>query len=301
VTSLEVAGRTVEVSKPDKVLFPDAGFTKLDLARYHERVAPLMLPQLAERPLVVQRFPDGVGADGFYQKDVPDHYPDWIRRVELPKQDGTVTQIVCEDAATLVYLADQACVTLHVFCSRVDRVRFPDQLVFDLDPSTDDLGPVRSAAALLREACAELGVTAFVKTSGSRGLHVHVPLDRSDDYDEARGLARDLAAAVAERDPDHLTTEQRKERRGDRVFLDILRNAYGQHVVAPYAVRARAEAPVAVPLDWDEATGADFHPRRYTLDNVFRRLSQKSDPWERFAHHAVSASVVRRRVSRRGS
>lgn len=301
MTTVEVGGRALEVSKPDKVLFPDGGFTKLHLARYHERVAPLMLPHLADRPLVVERFPDGVEEGGFFQKDVPGHYPDWIRTVEVPKEDGTVTQVVCDDAATLVYLADQACVTLHVFCSLVDRIRHPDQIVFDLDPSTDDLAPIRSGASLLREVFDEHGVTSFVKTSGSRGLHVHVPLDRSDEYEAARALARDVAAIVAERDPDRLTTEQRKDKRGDRVFLDTVRNAYGQHVVAPYSVRARPEAPVAVPLDWDEATSSDFRPRRYTLGNAFRRLSQKQDPWEGFARHAVSASSVRGRISRGGS
>lgn len=298
MTGIDVAGRTVEISRPDKVLFPEGGQTKLDLARYHERVAPLMLPHLADRPLVVQRYPDGVGEEGFYQKEVPEHYPDWIRRVELPKQDGTVTQVVADDAATLVYLADQACITVHVFCSRADRIRAPDQIVFDLDPSTDDLGRIRSGAALVRGVLAEVGVTSFVKTSGSRGLHVHVPLDRSADYDEARALAREVADVAARRDPDRLTTEQRKDERGDRVFLDVLRNAYGQHVVAPYSVRARPDAPVAVPLDWGEATSADFRPRRYTLENVFRRLAQKDDPWDGFARHAVSVAAVRDRLRR---
>lgn len=280
---LELDGREVEISRPEKILFPDAGLTKSDLVEYYRKVADRMLPHLRHRPLTLQRFPDGIDEEGFYQKEIGDHFPDWIERLEVEKKEGgTVTQVVCGDAATLVYLADQAAVTLHTWLSREDRLQRPDRIVFDLDPPESGKGGfdlVRAGARAYRELLEELGLAPFVMTTGSRGLHVTVPIERRQDFDEVRELARDASELLARRDPERFTTARSKEERGGRLFLDYLRNAYGQTGVAPYAVRARPEAPVATPLDWNELYDGELGPRSYTVDNLFRRLGQKEDPW----------------------
>jgi bifunctional non-homologous end joining protein LigD len=293
--TVTVDGHRIALSKPDKVLFPDAGLTKGDLVDYYRRIAPVALPHWRGRALSMQRFPDGIGAEGFFQKDVPDHFPDWIARAALPKQGGTVTYVVAESAATLVYLADQGCVTPHLSLARADRPNHPDRLVLDLDPSDRDFAKVQRAARLVRGLLDALDMACFVQTTGSRGLHVVVPLDRSADFEQARLFARAAAERLAARHPDLLTVEQRKDRRGDRVFVDYLRNAYGQTSVAPYAVRAIAGAPVATPLHWREAGAGDLEPRRYTIRNIFRRLAQTDDPWEPIFRCRYSVAAAHKR------
>lgn len=276
---IEIDGHEIALSNTDKILFPKAKVSKGDLIDYYRRIAPTMLPRIAGRPLSLERYPDGVEAGGFMQKNASDYFPDWIRRARLAKEDGNVDHVVAEDAATLVYLANQACVTLHVGLARTDRVDHPDFMVLDLDPSDDDFGKVKRAARDGRALLEEVGLTSFVQTTGSRGLHVWVPLDRAEPFDEVRDLASGLADALVARAPDERTTAQRKSNRGDRVFIDIARNAYGQTVVAPYSVRARPEASVATPLHWHELDSPDLEPRRYTVRNMFRRLGRMLDPW----------------------
>ena len=285
--NVEVGGRTVELSNVDKVLFPPSGsspgITKGRLVEYYRRIADTMVPHLAGRPVSMHRFPDGIDGKRFYQKQVPDYFPGWIRVERVEKEGGTVDHAVCDDAATLVYLANQACITPHVWLSRVGRLDHPDRMVFDLDPSNGDAARVRRAARAMRDTLEELGLVPFLTTTGSRGFHVVVPLSREDDFDSVRGFARDLARLLAGRDPERLTVEQRKENRGDRVFLDYLRNGYAQTAVPPYAVRARPGAPVATPIGWDELSGME--PRRYTIENLFQRLGQKQDPWASIDRH----------------
>jgi bifunctional non-homologous end joining protein LigD len=294
---VEADGHTVEISNPEKVLFPDVGLTKRDLADYYYRIAETMLPYVEGRPVHMHRFPDGIDGEGFHQKRVPDHFPSWIGRAQVPKRSGgNLTHVVCENAATLVYLADEACITPHVWLSRVDRIEHPDQLIFDLDPPGDDFELVCAAARSIRETLEQLHLPAYVKTTGSRGLHVLTPLDRSADFAAVRSFARGVVEAVAGRDPDRLTTEQRKEKRKGRLFLDALRNGYAQTAVPPYAVRARPGGPVAAPLDWDELSGAGLHSARYTTRNIFRRLARKDDPWRGMWRAASSLADARHRL-----
>jgi bifunctional non-homologous end joining protein LigD len=289
--TIEVDGRSVEVSREDKVLFPEDGVTKGDLIEYYRRVAPVMLHHLRDRPLVMHRFPDGIDGEGFYQKDTPEYFPEWIERVSVEKEGGTVEHVVCSAPADLVYLADQACVTPHVWLSTVGDLRRPERIVFDLDPPDGDAGAVRRAARDVRDLMDEIGLRPFVMTTGSRGHHVVVPLRREMGFDDVRRLARDAARVVAARHPEELTVEQRKEKRGERVFLDYLRNSYAQTQVAPYAVRARPGAPVATPIDWDELESVD--PRRYDIRSALRRLAQKDDPWKDMTRHAHSPAGPR--------
>ncbi|MEU6982178.1 non-homologous end-joining DNA ligase [Streptomyces sp. NPDC046324] len=269
--------RTVEVRRPEKVLFPEDGITKADLATYYRTVARRMLPHLRGRPLMLERHPDGIGDRGFMQKDIPDHFPDWVHRAELPKEGGTVTYVLCDDTATLVLLAGQGCITPHRWLSRADLPDRPDRLVFDLDPSDDDFTRVRDAARWLHDLLDELRLPSQLMTTGSRGLHVSVPLDRGAAFDDVRAFAADVAGVLTARHPDRLTTEARKKARGGRLYVDLQRNAYGQTAVAPYAVRARPGAPVAAPIAWGDLDDPGLDARRRTLADADRLL--KDDPW----------------------
>lgn len=294
---IEVGDREVAISSPDKVLFPGDGITKFEMAEYYRKVTEVALRHYRDRALSMHRYPDGIDGDDFFQKNVSDYFPDWIDRATLPKKDGEVTHVVANDAATLVYLANQACITPHLALSRVDRPENPDRMIFDLDPSDDDFDKVRDTARRLREFLGDLKLTSFVQTTGSRGLHVVVPLDREADFDEVRALSHRICRALADRHPDLMTVEQRKAKRGKRVFLDYLRNAYGQTSVAPYAVRARPGAPIATPLEWDEVGESGLTPRKYRIGNIFRRLGQRQDPWADIARHAQGVKAARERLS----
>ncbi len=296
--TVEIGGHEIELSNLDKTFFPDAGLTKGDLVDYYRRIADVMLPHLKGRPLTLQRFPDGIGAGGFYQKEAPDYFPDWINHVqiEVEEEGEEQPQITCENAATLVYLANQACITPHAWLSRADKLDYPDKMIFDLDPH-GDFHTVEVAAKDIRELLEEVGLVPFVMTTGSRGLHVVVSLDRSADFDTVRDFARDLANVLEARYPDRYTTATRKKKRGDRLFLDYLRNSYAQHGVAPYGVRAKQGAPIATPLDWDEL-GGDLTSQSYTMENIFRRLGQKEDPWKDFFDHAQGIDEARERLEK---
>ncbi len=276
----EVAG--VEISKPDKALFPASGkakaVTKLDLATYYESVAGVMLPHLKDRPVNMQRFPDGIDGMSFYEKKVPSHFPDFVDTVEVHTADGNQRQVVVNTERSLVYLAQQACLTPHTWLSRSDDLDRPDQLVFDLDPSVEDLEAVRRATRLVGELLDDLGLTSFVKTTGSRGYHVLVPLRRSKDFDDVRAFARSVGEVLVAREPDLLTLEARKAKRGERVLIDVQRNGYGQTAVPPYAVRARPGAPVSTPITWDELS--KVQPAQHTIRSIARRLGTREDPWK---------------------
>jgi bifunctional non-homologous end joining protein LigD len=279
----------IEISNPAKQLFPD-GTTKADLARYYERIAATMLPLVRGRPVHMQRFPDGIDGPLIQQKQAPEHFPEVVARAEVPrKRGGSVEHVVIENVETLVYLADQACITPHVWLSRTDALDDPDQLIFDLDPPRPDVATLRIGARALRKLLEDVGLTAYLKTTGSRGLHVVAPLDGSAGFDDARAFARQVARRLADDMPERFTVEQRKERRGSRVYVDVGRNAYAQTAVAPYAVRALPGAPVAAPLEWEELGRVE--PQRFTIHNVFRRLARRDDPWA--GMHERAGSVAR--------
>ncbi len=296
---------TLGVTHPERVIFPDQpegqgtggkAITKGDIVDYYCRVAPVMVPHLRGRPLMLERYPEGIDGPSFYQKEASAHFPEWVHRVEVPKEGGTVTHAVADDEETLVYLANQGALTFHTWLAKAARIHHPDQLIFDLDPPAGELDAVRAAARHLGEILDQLGLVPFLKTTGSRGLHVVVPLTGDATHDETRAFARDVAVLVVAGDPDRLTTEVRKAKRGGRVFVDVLRNGYSQTAVAPYSVRARPGAPVATPLDWEELGHGYLDPRRYTVHNLFRRLGRKPDPWKNMAGQARPLEPARRRL-----
>jgi bifunctional non-homologous end joining protein LigD len=311
------AGRhTLRIHRPDKVLFPPPGggdgaadgsgggdgggnggpeYTKADLVEYYRSVAPYLLPQLRDRPLMLERHPDGAGGPRFMQKNVSPHYPDWIARVEVAKEGGTVCHPICQNTATLVYLADQACLTLHRWLSRTGNLDRPDRLVFDLDPAGEDDFPlVRETARHLGELLGELRLPSALMTTGSRGLHVIVPLDGRHGYEEVRAFARDVADTLAAAHPDRLTTAARKKDRGDRLYLDVQRNAYAQTAVAPWSVRARPGAPVAAPLAWEQLDDPGLHARRWTLADAADQA--RTDPWRELPRTGRALGPARRRL-----
>jgi bifunctional non-homologous end joining protein LigD len=285
-SSVHVDRRIVAITHAEKILFPNDGITKRELVEYYQRIAATMLPHLRGRAIVMERYPDGIQGQKIFQKNAPDYYPKWIKTVSLPKKDGVVRHVVCNDAATLVYLANQAVITPHTWLSRVDKPDHPDQMIFDLDPSDGDFRPVCDAAKVLRERLAEQGLTSFVKTTGSRGLHVLVPLNRRSDFDQVRAFARQVAEGFVQSDPEHLTTEARKDKRKGRIFVDTVRNAYAQTAAPAYAVRPRDGAPVAAPLPWNELDSRRLKPDLYNIRNVFDRLDRMGDPWKDLNRHA---------------
>lgn len=290
---MKVGNHIIEVSRPDKVLFPKINVTKADLVDYYKNIADVMLPHLKGRPIVMHRFPDGIKGKGFFHKDAPDYFPGWIRTLSVHKEGGTVRHVMCDNAATLAFLADQACITPHVWLSKQDKLDHPDRLIFDLDPPDNDFKTVRFAADKLRHLIGEeMGLSVFLTTTGSRGVHVVVPLNRKGDFASVRDFGRDVTELLSKRFPKRLTQEVRKNKRRGRLFLDIARNAYAQTTVAPYAVRAKPGAPVATPLEWDELS--DKQPQSYNIRNIFRRLSQKADPWKDINVHSHSLTSAKK-------
>ena len=269
----------VKLSRPDKVLFPGDGITKGDLVEHYRRVAPRMLPTLRDRPISFVRYPDGIQGESFFQQSASSYFPDWIKRARVTKEHGHIDHVLCQDEATLAYLANQAAITLHCWLARADTPDRPDRMLFDLDPPdqgkfTEAVSAARSLRALLDE----LSLPSMLSTTGGRGLHVYVPIARRQDADAVREFARAVADLLAEREPDRFTTEVRKEHRKGRLYLDISRNAYAQNAVASYSVRARPGAPVATPLDWAELDDKRLTPSRFTLRTTPTRLEDE-DPW----------------------
>ena len=296
---VRIGGHDVKITRPEKVLFPQDGITKRDLIEYYRRIAPWILPHLRGRPLALERYPDGIDKPGFFQKTTPSYYPGWIETVTIKKKmGGTVRHVVCDDAATLVYLANQACVTPHIWLSRTDKLDYPDQLVFDLDPSKDNFEPVRTTAQSLKELLDQLGLPAYLKTTGSRGLHVAVPLKRTESFSSVRAFARAVAWIVVSQEPAQRTLEQRKNMRRGRLFLDTNRNAYAQTVAPAYAVRARRGAPVSVPLDWSELRKKDLRPDGVTIQSLFNRLEKVGDPWVDFWRRGASLNRARQKIEK---
>ena len=267
------------ITHPEKILFPGEGITKGELASYYEMIAPLMLPHLRRRPITMERYHRGIGAPGFFQKDVSKGFPEWLERVEVPKHGGTVHHPIANDTRSLLWLANQNSITPHVWISRAPKVYQPDICVFDLDPSVDEPEVLRAAALALRDLLAELGLPSWIKTSGSKGFHIAVPLDGKAGFGDVYRFAHAVARILLKRDPHNLTLEFSKADRGRRILVDTGRNAYSATFAAAYAVRAKPGAPVSAPCRWDEIENGDVAPRTFTLRNMGKRIDEMGDLW----------------------
>ncbi|MGM0985219.1 MAG: non-homologous end-joining DNA ligase [Pseudomonadota bacterium] len=282
----------IEISHSDKVLFPDAGITKGDLADYYQRISTRLLPFAAERPLTLRAFPEGIDEEGFFNKHAPEHFPDFITRIEVPtRESGRRAALMssADKAADLVYFAGQNVIEIHAALSTRTDLERPDQLIVDFDPSNDDFEKVRKVALGFCELLDSMGLNAFWKTTGSRGLHAHLPIRPERDFATVKEWAKAIARKLHDKMPQETTLELRKDKRDNKVFIDVLRNEYGQTAVLPYSVRARKGAPVATPIRADELGGGDLLPDRYTMKNVFQRLGQIEDPWRHFKRHRIAA------------
>jgi bifunctional non-homologous end joining protein LigD len=267
------------ITHPEKVLFPADGITKRELADYYEAVAPVMLPHLRGRPVTMERYPAGIDAKGFMQKDVVKGFPEWLERVEVPKRDGTTHYALVDDVRSLLWLANQNCITPHVWTSRVPDLYQPDLCVFDLDPSREQPEVLRAAALAVRDLLAELGLSSWVKTSGSKGFHIVVPLDGAPTFDQVWHFAHGVAAVLVKRDPAHLTQEFIKADRAGRILIDTGRNGYNATFAAAYAVRPRPGAPVSAPCTWAELESGLIGPQTLALRTMAERLARVGDLW----------------------
>lgn len=286
----------VKVTHPEKVLFARDGYTKKDMVEYYLAVSEVMLPHMRGHPLAMLRFPNGIDGERFFQKQAPDYFPAFIGRVELPKAKGTTNYAVVNNRDALAYIANHNCIEFHSLPVRANDLRHPDRIVFDLDPSVDDFGVVKDAAGWLRALLDDLGLPNFPMTSGSRGLHIWVPLDRRSTSDEVLAFAGSAAQLLVTQHPDELTTQFSKADRGDRIYLDVARNAPAQHAVTPYSLRAKDGAPVATPISWDELDDPDVHPQRWNMRNVLERVAD--DPWKGMARGARSLKRAAGRLER---
>lgn len=280
-TLVRVDGRELTITNPDKVLFPAEGITKWQLVEHQLTCAELLLPLVADRPLTLRRYPDGIDRDGWFQKHAPPGAPSWVRRASIPRgsQGASIEHVVVDGAATLVYLANLAAIELHVGLAPVQAPHLPQELVFDLDPPPKaEVSVTRRATRRLRAVLDELGMASRLKTTGSAGFHVHVPLEGTATQALARDVAKAVATITARRHPAELTVEHRKARRAGRVLIDWFRNSPSQTAIAPYSVRAHPAAPVATPMDWSELPRTS--PRRWTITNLPRRLARQGDVWE---------------------
>jgi len=267
------------ITHPEKVLFPDDGITKGELAAYYEAIAPVMLPHLAGRPLTMERYPAGIGRKGFWQKDVSKGFPDWLERVEVPKKDGRVHHPVVTDERSLLWTVNQNTITHHVWSSRVPDLKHPDVCVFDLDPSTDDVASVRAAALALRDLLEKLTLPSWIKTTGSKGFHIVFPLDGKTPMGQAARFADAVGKVFVSLAPEALTQEFSKVDRRGRIYVDTGRNGYHSTFAAAYTVRARRGAPVSAPCTWEEVERGEVEPATFTIRNVLERVSQVGDVW----------------------
>ena len=288
------------ITHPEKILFPADGITKGELAAYYEAIAPVMLPHLRRRPITMERFHRGIAAPGFFQKDVSKGFPEWLKRVEVAKHGGTVNHPIANDKRSLLWLANQNSITIHVWPSRMPKLYYPDVCIFDLDPA-DDSEPdlLRKAALDLRELLDELGLPSWIKTTGSKGFHIAVPLDGKSDFDTVARFAHLVGRTLVERDPDHLTQEFHKVDRAGRILVDTGRNGYSATFAATYTVRARPGAPVSAPCKWEEVERGEVHPKSFTLRMMGQRIAEVGDLWsgllksKRSLSRAISALQVR--------
>ncbi|HEY4424536.1 MAG TPA: non-homologous end-joining DNA ligase [Pyrinomonadaceae bacterium] len=268
------------ITHPEKILFPDDGITKGELASYYEAIAPVMLPHLRRRPITMERFHRGIGAPGFFQKDVVKGFPEWLERVEVPKHGGTVHHPIANDVRSLLWLANQNSITIHVWPSRTPNLYNPDICIFDLDPANeDDMDTLRAAALQVRGLLDDLGLPSWIKTSGSKGFHIAVPLDGKSDFGEVARFAHTVGRVLVSRDPHHLTQEFHKVDRAGRILVDTGRNGYSATYAATYTVRAKPGAPVSAPCTWEEIERGEVGPKTFTLRAMAQRIATVGDLW----------------------
>lgn len=288
--------QVIQKTHNGKVLFPNSGITKGNLMDYYRAIAEFMLPYLKDRPLTMHRYPNGIAENGFFQKNASDYFPDWIQTVKIKKKDGWVNHVICNDVETLAYLAYQNTITFHVALSKADKLDYPDRLIFDLDPPGHDFGQVLEGVRLLRDFLVEsLGLPTYVMLTGSKGVHLVIPLMRMDHFIEVKEFAKKVADHIVEKHPEVFTVAFRKDQREGLIFVDYLRNSYAQTAVCPYSIRAVENAPVAMPITWEELDATDSS-QTYTIKNTLEKVTTGVDPWKDFVKNSVILSEAKKKM-----
>ena len=267
----------VKFSHLDKLMFPEANVTKGDLLKFYADISRFLLPHLKDRPATLERLPDGIEGQRFFQKNAPDYYPDWIPRINLPTEEGKpVNYVIVNDLDTLLYLVNQGTITFHSHLSRIDSLEQPDYVLFDLDPGEREFKDVITIAKAIHNLLDAKKVKHFIKTSGKRGLHI-LSKPKVKTYEEGRAWAVTIAEQVVAQLPQIATMERSIAKRGGRLYLDVMQNSLGKHVVPPYVLRATPLATVSTPLEWKEVTPR-LNPKKFTMDAVVKRIKGTKDP-----------------------
>jgi bifunctional non-homologous end joining protein LigD len=299
MTTIRANGHIIKLSHTERIYFPEDGITKRELIDYYRTIAPLFLRYAKNRLLTLQRFPEGIHGESFYQKDAPDYFPDWIKTKHIKKKTtGSDDYILCNDKATLLYLVNQSCITPHLWLSTAEKPNYPNCIIWDLDPPHNvpiDFPLIERTARSLQEILDRLGLTAWIMTTGSRGIHVRVPIRPEYTFDKVRIFARTIAQLVITHHPDTLTIEPRTIKRGTRLLIDIMRNGFGATAVAPYAVRALPTAPIATPITWNQLT-KNMYSQKYTIKTIQEHLAQNGDAWKLMNRSAKSLTSALQKI-----
>lgn len=262
----------IEISHPDKLLFPKAGISKGDVASYYHKIGPYMLPYLKDRPVTIQRYPEGIDQPGFFQKHAKDYFPDFVERVVVPTREGKAEEFLVNNLKSLIYLANLSGICFHIWLSRREKLEYPDKVIFDLDPSRSDFDQLREGALKVREYLIKKGIETRLMTTGKKGLHLYYSIKPQRTFDDVRAEIRGWAEELVNESPDLFTLEIRKKKRGEKIFLDILRNAYAQTGVSPYSLRPIPSAGVATPIEWHELENINAGDQ-FTYHTIFERMS----------------------------
>lgn len=302
---LTVGSQRVQVSNPDKVLFPESGISKSEYVDYYAHIAPFMLEHIKERPLSMERFPEGIDGEKFYQKEVPAYFPDYVQRIDVePDESESRFYATAVNEASIVYLANLVTIP-HIWMSCIAYLRQPDRMVWDLDPMGISFQKVKVAAKLLRYLLGELGVESYPMLTGSRGLHLVAFVRPIHDVDVIFDFTKKVAHLITRKLPRVFTVTYTKSKRGKKIYIDYHRNVYAQTAVAPYAVRAIEGAPIAFPISWDDVANDSLEAQSFTIRNVMKRLKQRGPSWTDirriedldFAREKVSRLLAKSRIA----
>lgn len=272
------------ISHPEKIMYPEAGITKARVAEYYNYIASYLLPYIKNRPLSLLQYPAGITKVGFFHKHAAKHYPSFIQRFDIPTaHHGNIEMIGLSSTQGLIYIAGQNTIELHMALACVNKIKTPDQIIIDLDPSDNDFEKIRQVALITKDVINKHNFACFVKTTGSRGLHIHIPLQPTHEFSVVKPIAKQLAQEIQELCPHLATLEMRKNKRDNRVFIDYLRNDFSATAVAPYSLRANKWAGVATPLHWDEVKNdKGLNAYKYNINNIAKRLESITNPWQDF-------------------
>lgn len=282
--------QTLEFTHLNKIIFPQDMLTKKDVITYYQKIAPFLLPHIKNHLIVMQRFPEGIDHEGFYQKQISDYFPSWIQRktINLKKGD-TQTVLLVNTQEDLAYLANQNVIVFHSWLSPIEHTNIPDKIVFDLDPGNNSLQEIHIIAKAIKQITEQKNLNPFIMTTGSKSYHVVIPIKPEHSFEKIHEFAKLIAQKVSDLHPTMCTTDLAKEQRKDKIFIDYLRNSYGQTSVAPYSLRALPKAPIATPIAWKELSKSI--PQKYTIKNIFKRLAKQQDPWKDFAKKAMPVII----------